>query len=186
MGQEAPAALLVLLSLSTVACGDGRHDAKTPGEPLGTFAMTGKLERDECRASILGVVDPWQFELRLSRFVEDLYWLNGREAISGVLAPDQRSFSFETGVEVTIEPARGRRPACIVSRRDTVSGSLLPSAQNPTRVEAKISFTYQPAERLKGANQVSDCSDIIGVSGGFASLPCRIDFTLSGERAGDE
>jgi hypothetical protein len=182
--------LLVLLPLSAIACGDGRYDAKTPGEPIGRFAMTGTLERDECQAAVLGVVDPWQFDLRLSRFVEDLYWLNGREAISGVLASDERSFSFETAVDVTLQPARGRRAACVVSRRDSASGSLSPSARDATRVEAELSFTYQAGQvagqlpgQMRGA---SDCSDIIGVSGGFASLPCRIDFRLSGERVDDE
>jgi hypothetical protein len=116
------AVTLALGALGSVACGDGRHDAKTPGEELGTFAMTGHLERDECEAAVLGVVDPWEFQVRLSRFVEDLYWLNGREAISGSLAPDERSFRFDTAVDVElIEPRRGR-PGCTLTRRDRASG----------------------------------------------------------------
>jgi hypothetical protein len=179
MRRLAPFALVPLVSLFAAGCGDGRYDAKTPGEPLGSFAMVGKLERDECEAAVLGVVDPWKFDLRLSRLAHDLYWLNGREAISGALASDERSFRFDTAVDITLEPARRGRAACIVSRRDSATGSLSPSAENATRVEAEISFIYQVREK-------SECANIIGVPGGFASLPCRVDFSLSGDRVEDE
>lgn len=164
-----------LLAALSCACGDGRHDAKTPGELVGSFAMTGQLELDECQAPVLGVVDPWEFELRLSRFLQDLYWLNGREAIPGVLSSDERSFRFDTAVDVRLEPSRRGRAACVLSRRDSASGQLSPSAENAARVKAKMSFIYQIKDE-------SDCSGIIGVPLGFAALPCRVDFALSGDR----
>jgi hypothetical protein len=156
------------------SCGDGEHDAKTPGEPIGRFAMTGALERDECQAPVLGVSDPWQFEMRLSRLGNDLYWLNGREAISGSLSGNE-DFDFDTRVDTVIERSRSGRPGCTLSRRDIAQGSLTPNADAASEIEAEISFVY---DVLPG----SDCSSVVGVRGGFARLPCRVDFELTGTR----
>jgi hypothetical protein len=169
-------ALLAAAGLWLTACSDAHHDAKVPGEPIGRFAITGKLERDECEAAVLGIVDPWTFELRLSRFARDLYWLNGREAISGALSGDERSFTFDTRIDVELEPARSvRRPGCTLTRRDVAEGALSPNAGAATRVSASLQFVYDIADG-------SDCSNIVGVSGGFSRLPCRVEFELSGPR----
>ena len=161
------------------ACGDGEHDGKTPGEPIGRFAMTGTLERDECQAPVIGVVDPWEFELRLSRLAHDLYWLNGREAVSGELSSNKRSFQFDTQVDTVIERPRTGRPGCTLARRDIASGSLRPDADNATAIDGEISFVYD-------VRSGSDCSGIVGVSGGFARLPCRVDFDLTGDRLAED
>jgi hypothetical protein len=168
----------VAASVLCLACGDGEYDAKTPGEPIGRFAMSGALQRDECQAPVLGVVDPWNFELRLSRLVSDLYWLNGREAISGELSSNERSFTFDTRVDIVLSRPRGSRPGCTVTRRDTADGSLRPNANTATEIEAELSFAYDVRDG-------SDCSDIVGVSGGFARLPCRVAFELTGDRIAD-
>jgi hypothetical protein len=166
------------IALLIAGCGDGQNDAKTPGEELGTFAMTGTLARDDCEAAVLGVVDPWEFKVRLSRFVDDFYWLNGREAISGELLPDERSFRLETAVDVELTQPRRGRLGCTLTRRDRASGKVLPSANDARAVDAEISFMYE-------TRSGSDCSEIIGISGGFSSLPCRVDFYLAGERVGE-
>jgi hypothetical protein len=155
-------------------CGDGEHDAKTPGEPIGRFAMTGALERDECQAPVLGVIDPWKFEMRLSRLGNDLYWLNGREAIAGSLSANE-DFDFDTRVDTVIEPPRSGRPGCTLSRRDIAQGSLTPNADAASEIEAEITFVYD-------VSPGSDCRGVVGVPGGFARLPCRVDFGLTGTR----
>jgi len=172
-------ALGLLTGVLVAGCGDGRYDAKTPGEPIGRFEIRGSLDRDECKATVLGVVDPWEFELRLSRSVNDLYWLNGREAISGDIAADDRSFQFDTHVDVPIVPARNGRGGCTLTRRDRAEGELTPSASSASELAGAISFTYEPRAG-------SECSEIIGVPGGFERLPCRVDFDLRGTRTAEE
>lgn len=170
--------LVILLGLASGACGDTTGDAKVPGEPLGRFAITGTLSEDECRATVLGVVDPWSFELRLSRLHDDLYWLNGREAIAGRLGSDERSFEFDTQVDWVFEAPRGTKPGCTIARRDLAGGKLHPNAAEPERLSAEIAFIYD-------VRSGSDCSDIVGVSGGFSRLPCRVTFDLSGTLLSD-
>jgi hypothetical protein len=176
---RATPAIALLFAALTGGCGDGRYDAKTPGEPIGRFSMRGSLDRDECRATVLGVVDPWEFDLRLSRSVNDLYWLNGREAISGDIASDDRSFKFDTHVDVPIIPARNGRGGCTLTRRDRAEGELSPDASSANELAGSISFTYEPRVG-------SECSEIIGVPGGFDRLPCRVDFDLRGTRSDDD
>src|SRR5687767_12516258 len=95
------------------------NDPKVPGDLLGTYALTGRISRDSCGAELLGAPDPWTFQVKLSRFQRDLYWLNGREAIVGDIAADGSTFHFSTRVDVSIgAPVRGT-PGCVVSRFDT-------------------------------------------------------------------
>lgn len=156
------------------ACGDGQYDAKTPGDPIGQFAITGALRRDDCEAAVLGVVDPWEFEVKLSRLGSDLYWLNGREAISGSISAD-RSFAFDARVDIALERSRAGRPGCTLSRRDRASGTLSPDAVTAATIEGEIAFRYEVRPGF-------DCSNAIGVPGGFARLPCEVRFDLAGER----
>ena len=176
---RAPSAIAWLAGLLVIGCGDGRYDAKTPGEPIGRFAIRGALDRDECKAAVLAVVDPWEFELRLSRSVNDLYWLNGREAIAGDIAADDRSFKFDTHVDVQIVPPRNGRGGCTLTRRDRAEGELSPSASSASELAGSMSFIYEPRAG-------SECSEIIGVPGGFDRLPCRVDFDLQGTRSDEE
>jgi len=78
-------ALVGLLFANRAAHGQDPH---LPGDPLGTFHVTAHLQSDGCQAAFLGVTDPWQFEVELSRKTNVLYWLNGSEAIPGDIAGD--------------------------------------------------------------------------------------------------
>lgn len=149
------------------------HDAKTPGHLLGTYALSGRITRDSCGAELLGAPDPWSFQVKLSRFQRDLYWLNGREAIVGDIAADGSAFHFSTRVDVNISPAGGVSNGCVVSRFDTADGLLALEGEAVTGLEANLSFEYRP----KGD---SECIEIIGIPGGVEQLPCSLTYSLAG------
>lgn len=169
------------IALLAALCGGclefGDKDAKVPGDELGMYQVTGRLTVDTCKADVLGVKDPWRFQVRLSRFDRDLYWLNGREAIVGDIAADGVSFEFQTRVDVDLEPAQGPMPGCIIERRDVASGKLSADGPDVEGFEGDLSFTYSPKAK-------TDCSFYVGYEGTFATLPCTIGYAVEAERTG--
>ena len=157
-------------------CAGHGQDAHEPGDRLGTFHATAKLVSDTCQAAVLGVSNDWQFDVKLSRESHTLYWLNGAEAIPGTIEKDGVSFGFESGVEVVLQPARGVQPGCVIQRGDSASGKLSSSSTTDVpRFSADLNFEYQ-------AESGSVCAGFVGVEGGFASLPCRVSYTLEATR----
>lgn len=169
----------VFCAVFAAACAEPNpdHDAKTPGHLLGTYELSGPVTRDSCGAELLGAPDPWSFQVKLSRFERDLYWLNGREAIVGDIAADGSAFHFSTRVDVNISPSGRGKAGCVVSRFDTADGLLAVEGDSVTAVQANLTFEYRPK-----AN--AECLEIIGIPGGLQQLPCTITYKLSGGLAG--
>lgn len=161
------------------AHGDPEYDAKVPGTPLGTFSVTGRLEEDACGADLLGVADPWRFEVKLSRLAEDLYWLNGREALVGELDSKRGTFEFAVRVDVPLssfeERSRDKR-SCIISRYDRAGGTF--DTKDVLEAEGFVGF-LDFEYRVKPG---TECFELIGVPGGFYDLPCNLRYALSAER----
>src|SRR5687768_6334338 len=99
-------------------------DAKAPGDLLGVYSVVGSLDDTTCGAGALAAEDPWSFDVKLSRYQRDLYWLNGREAIVGDIDKDGRSFSFDTRIEIEVQAALRGHPGCVISRVDRARGEL--------------------------------------------------------------
>lgn len=174
------ASLFLCASVFCGGCIGRAEDAHEPGDRLGTFHATGKLVGDSCQATVLGVSDDWQFDVKLSRDARTLYWLNGQEAIPGTIASDDVSFGFQSGVEVVLQAPRGSRPGCVIARRDSASGKL--SSRSTTDVRhftAEMSFTYADKNPTQNG---SECAGFVGVEGGFVDLPCQISYSLSADR----
>jgi hypothetical protein len=170
------ASLFLCTVVVSGGCVGHAQDAHEPGDRLGTYHATGTLLGDSCQAAVLGVNRDWQFDVKLSRQSHTLYWLNGQEAIPGTIASDGVSFGFESGVEVTLQAARGARPGCVIERTDNASGTLSSSSTTDVpRFDVDMSFDYQ-------VKSGSECAAFVGVEGGFASLPCRVSYTLSAKR----
>ena len=140
------------------------HDAKTPGHLLGTYALSGPITRDSCGAELLGAPDPWSFQVKLSRFQRDLYWLNGREAIVGDIAADGSAFHFSTRVDVTISPGGPGKGGCVVSRFDTADGVLALEGDSVTALEANLGFEYRPKDS-------AECLEILAFLAAYSSCP---------------
>jgi hypothetical protein len=166
-------AMLVLCS----GCLGHGQDAHEPGDRLGTYHVTGQLQGDTCQAEVLGVTSEWQFDVKLSRQSDTLYWLNGQEAIPGTIAKDGRSFDFESGVQVTLQAARAADPPCVVVRSDNASGKLSSSTDDVPSFAVDMSFGYAAL----GASGLA-CAGFVSVAGGFAVLPCQVSYSLNGTR----
>ena len=154
-------------------------DAKAPGDLLGMYAVSGRLDESSCGEGALGASKTWAFDVKLTRYNRDLYWLNGREAIVGDIAQDGRSFTFESGIQVEVSPAERGRDACRIARDDTAAGVLSDSGTDVESFEGKLEFGYR---ELEG----SDCSSWIGTSGAVAKLPCSMSYDMSAERRDED
>ncbi|HMJ12595.1 MAG TPA: hypothetical protein VK524_14320 [Polyangiaceae bacterium] len=150
-------------------------DAKIPGELLGDYSVKAELQNSTCGEGALGSQEEWQFDVRLSRKGSLLYWLNGREAISGNIAADGVSFAIETNVKVeALSPGRGRL-GCTIWRSDRTSGKLMGQAEDVPGFTGQLGFAYTPEGN-------SDCTELMGVAGGFAGLPCEMTYAYSAVR----
>jgi hypothetical protein len=154
-------------------------DAKAPGDMLGVFQVQGELKDSSCGDGALGAPKSWSFEVKLSRFENDLYWLNGRETIVGDIASDGRTFSIESAVEVTVsEPGRGK-PGCKVHRTDDAEGKLSDAGSDVKSFDGTLAYTYV-------AVADTDCSDWIGTEGAVTALPCSIRYAIQGDRSAEK
>jgi hypothetical protein len=168
----------ILLILPLAGCLNYRKvdDAKAPGDLLGVYEVEGELSESSCGKGALGAADSWEFEVKLSRFEHDIYWLNGEETIVGDIASDDRSFTLVSSVEVQVsEPGRGAK-GCRVARHDTAKGRLSDSGTEVESFEGSLSFAY---EAMKG----SECDDWIGSAGAVSTLPCGMTYSLTAERS---
>jgi hypothetical protein len=154
-------------------------DAKAPGDMLGVYSVVGHLDDTTCGAGALSAENPWSFDVKLSRYQRDLYWLNGREAIVGSIEKDGRAFSFDTRIEVQVEaPLRGRL-GCRISRSDRARGELSASGTDVETFDGTLSFDFS-------ATADSDCVEWMAGEGAVPTLPCSVDYELEGERQSDE
>ena len=171
--------VLVCLALSSGGCLNfGKvDDAKIPGDLLGTYAVQGALVESSCGDGGLAASDPWSFEVKLSRFHEDLYWINGREVIAGGIDPDGVTFSFTTRVEAEVIPAARGRAACTLTRADSADGRLSSDTLDVEGFDATLSFGFSA---LEGA----DCEELIASPEGVPGLPCNVAYDLTGTRQG--
>lgn len=170
-------AIAFCLTVVAAACApyDPDRDSKIPGELLGTYSVSGQLKADSCGAELLGAPNPWLFDLKLSRFERDLYWLNGREAIVGDIDADDSTFHFKTRIDVALTPAAKGAAGCTVSRYDQADGKLVAEGDTVTSVTANLSFRYE-------AKSGAECLEIIGIPGGVQQLPCTLSYGLGGSR----
>jgi hypothetical protein len=165
----------LFLCATGAGCVGHAEDAHEPGERLGTFHAAGKLMGDTCQAAVLGVTNDWAFDVKLSRDGNTLYWLNGEEAIPGTISANGTTFGFQSGVEVTLQSARGAQPGCIILRSDVANGELSSKSTDVKGFDVDMTFTYS----VKNGTQ---CAGYVGVQDGFAGLPCRVSYELKAQR----
>jgi hypothetical protein len=139
--------------------------------------VEGTLASSTCGEGALGAGDTWNFQVKLTRFENDIYWLNGQETLVGDIRSDGRSFTIQSGVQVKVsEPGRGRA-GCVVNRLDNAKGKLSDSGKDVQSFEGSLAFHYDTADG-------SDCSDWIGSDGAPDLLPCAVTYDLEATRTG--
>jgi len=168
------AAVAALFSMLALGCSGGK-DPKIPGNELGTYHVTGHLGASSCGPGALGSSDLWEFDVKLSRDGHDLYWLNGKDVVPGRIAADGVSFAFDSRSVVQAEVAGKGKPGCTIVRTDKASGALHEQGTDVTGFDGLMRFGYT-------ADPTSDCSDFIGVEGGFDGLPCEMSYQVDAAR----
>jgi hypothetical protein len=151
-------------------------DAKQPGDLLGTYEVTAELAQSTCGTGAFGSTERWRFQVKLSRYERDLYWLNGREAIVGSIGKDDRSFSFDSRVDVDIPPEESGDAECRIRREDSASGKLSDEGVDVEEFDGELSFRY-------GIIDDSSCEGFLLSPGAPARLPCTIGYTMSAVRS---
>ena len=154
-------------------------DAKAPGDLLGTYQVDGALKDSTCGDGALGSTSSWDFEVKLTRFENDIYWLNGQEALVGDIASDGRTFSITTDVDVKVSDPMGAKRGCTVVRHDDAEGKLSASGTDVASFKGTLSFGY---DTLAG----SDCTAWVGSEGAVDLLPCSLIYTITGERSAEK
>jgi hypothetical protein len=154
-------------------------DAKAPGDMLGVYDVSGTLQQSTCGAGALGSTPTWDFEVKLTRFENDIYWLNGAQTIPGDIASDGVTFSITSSVEEQISAPEGAELGCTVIRNDDAEGKLSDSGTDVESFDGTLSFDY---ETLTG----SDCSSWVGTMGAVEVLPCQMSYDLTGERSAEK
>jgi hypothetical protein len=151
-------------------------DAKQPGDLLGTYDVNAKLEQSTCGSGAFGSSESWRFQVKLSRFEHDLYWLNGREAIVGSIGKDGRTFSFDSRVDVDIPPEESGDAECRIRREDSATGKLSEDGVDVETFAGELSFRY-------GIIGDASCEGFLLTPGAPARLPCTIAYTMTATRS---
>jgi hypothetical protein len=175
------AVLLPAVVLAVVAGCTG-HDPYRPGESIGVFHVSGRLLSTTCGQT----PDPWEFDVRLRHDTTTLFWVQGDAPISGQVDPTARVLLKSSTVQ-TVRAAddKTRTAACMMARNDVVDLVLAPMAAPSRDVGAATSFKGTLSYRFT-ATDGSSCEDQLTESGGdFATLPCDVQYDLTGTRTGD-
>ncbi len=172
-----------LLGLALVGCLNFQKgaDGKAPGDMLGTYHVDGTLNASAstCGDGALGSTPDWKFDVKLTRFDDNIYWLNGQETLPGDIENDGRTFSIVSDEQTTISPPGRGQPGCTVARHDDAEGKLSDTGTDVKSFDGTLSFNYAVVEGF-------DCSAWIGTAGAVETLPCDISYKLDGERAAEK
>jgi hypothetical protein len=94
-----------------------------PGTSLGTFAVTGTLDKQSCGSGVTPD-NPWKFNVRLSRGSNILYWLqDSAPPVSGYIDP-QGDAVITSSSTYDLQDADGGVPYCGVVRTDKFTAAL--------------------------------------------------------------
>ena len=147
--------------------------AHEPGTSLGTYAVAGTLKTQSCGASMqTQIEDPWNFDVRLSRSGDILFWLQAAApALSGIVDPSGNVTIITTQTYDLSTNDAGH--GCSVIRTDTFKAAL-GTATTPTDFTGTIAYHYELAE---GAV----CGGLL--AGQFDVVPCDVSYDLKAKRS---
>ena len=200
-----------LIGLPLLVLGCWGQGEEPPGQPIGTFNAVGFMVEQSCGAAI-PAPDPLdlEFELR-SEFNGRAYWRRlGGSMFAGVEKDGEYRFQVSQSWMV-IEPDRFRGfVGCSVTQRDiftflvetvevdietdggVADGGVEDGGVADGGVEdagpAPILLTLTGSQTTEITPLTgSDCTPAVAALGGpFLSLPCRVEYVLSGEGIGVE
>jgi len=172
-----------------------------PGEPVGSFDVTGRLEVNECGGSAVPARDPLSFAVELRERGPEAFWRRaGFPVVSGT-ARDDGSYRFRTVALIAVlaadpDPDFGHAGCNLVQTEvvdvvlegvPTDAGAGAEPDAGPGK-DAPDAGAQEQDMQLAGTSTIdlapepgSDCTPLMAVAGGpFLALPCGIDYTLEG------
>jgi hypothetical protein len=118
------APLLALATTFAVAC----MPNEIPGEPVGTYRVTGSLEQNSCGSGAVPAADPLQFEVQI---LDDrgvgVWALSDKPFVYGTLT-DEGDFSFKTETSYALEQNQVRS---VTSDEEEIARLFSPDRENP-------------------------------------------------------
>jgi hypothetical protein len=178
--------LLGVLLLGSACWGQGEEP---PGEPVGVFEASGLMVEQSCGAAITAP-DPLDlaFDLR-SEEGGRAYWRQpGGALFAGV--HDDGTYTFTVSQSwMVIEPDRFRGyVGCSVTQRDTFT-FIVEEVDAKSEEASGADAGVEPALLTLSGSQTTeidplsgaDCTPAVAALGGpFLSLPCRVEYVLTG------
>ena len=124
--------------------------------------------------------DPWTFDVRFSRDLQTLYWVQNRGPISGRISTD-RKVTLQMKETQLVRPAdRFGAGACSVTRTDALEGVLGPDEPlgdagtgGFSSLTGTLSYSFAP-------EKAADCSGLEAPS--LSVLPCSIVYAIDAKK----
>jgi len=180
--------LLAVALLATACLNQGEEP---PGEPVGEFEATGLMVEQSC-GSAIPAPDPLDlaFDLRLESGGRAYWRRQGGSMFAGVLKDGEYIFTVSQSWMV-IEADRFRGyVGCSVTQRDTFSFFVEEiETSGDEEDESGADAGVEPALLALSGSQTTeiiplsgaDCTPAVAAAGGpFLSLPCRVEYVLTG------
>lgn len=171
--------LLLLIVPAAAGCVEafGDKNPHEPGEALGTFHLAAKQTQNTCGAGALGSTAAWEFDVKLARDDEHVYWNSGGQIIVGTLAEDGESFEIASDVVMDMRTADDAgKPACSVDRADGAKGKLVLDADTVASFNGTLTYAFAPTAG-------SSCGDlVVSETPVLAALPCAMAYTFTAPR----
>jgi hypothetical protein len=172
------------------ACWD--QGEEPPGEPVGSFEATGLMVEQSCGAAI-PAPDPLDltFDLRAEAGGRAYWRRHGGQMFAGVHKDGEYTFTVSQSWMV-VEPDRFRGyVGCSVTQRDTFTFVVDEVETSAEEEEATLGADagVEPALLTLSGSQTTeiaplsgaDCTPAVAALGGpFLSLPCRVEYVLTG------
>ena len=185
----------VFAAAAILATGCWGQGEEPPGEPVGVFEASGLMIEQSC-GSAVPAPDPLDIDFDLRR--EDggrAYWRQpGGPIYAGVYDGDAYTFSLSQSWTV-VEPDRFRGYAgCSVTQRDVFQIVVEQEIVEGDDPKAQEDLESEPALFTMTGSQLteivpltgSDCTPAVAaLDGPFLSLPCRVEYVLTGTGIGE-
>ena len=154
----------------------GSQDDEGAGEP--GFAVAADPLSSTCGSNQLDLEAAWSFTVQIETDpeAEIVTWDDGTRKGEVALELEDLSFTVTSTKVVDMRTSEevGWLPPCRIRRTDRVEATL-DDAEEPTALEGKMSFSFEPTDE-------SDCSDILAREAPvIAKLPCEAKFEIEGE-----
>ena len=164
-----------LLSICGLACAD------LPGDVIGTYRITVKLEENECgKYAVYRLTD---YSAQLRGDARHGYWrVPGQTSLLGKYEAPEFHFEYRSVVAQSTEDAGPSRCRLIQSEVLTGRVKRKDATDNEDPADEEAHDLEGEHELTISAEQSSDCESALAPVGAFEKLPCTVRYSLLGKR----